>query len=195
MNKRLENIKIYLLDRNAQMTESWGDYFKDMPNVVVVCDDFANFMNNNKVDCVVSPANSYGLMDGGYDLAITKWFGDNLQKKVQQYILANFYGEQPVGTSIIIDTDKDDIKLIHTPTMRSPGKIRDTLVIYQCMRTALMRAIENNVGSIVIPAFGGAAGQVEYDVIAKMMFRAYMQLLNPPSYLNWSYVNSSLFKY
>ena len=188
-------MKIYLLDRNPQMIESWKEYFGDIPNAIIVCDDFAHFMDNNKVDCVVSPANSYGLMDGGYDLAITKWFGDSLQKKVQQYILDNFYGEQPVGTSIIVDSNKDGIKLIHTPTMRSPSKIRDTLVIYQCMRTCLIRAMESGIKSIVIPAFGGAVGQVEYNVIAKMMYKAYLQLLNPPYYLNWSYVTSTSFKY
>ncbi len=195
MDGKLENMKIYLLDRNLAMTESWQEYFKDMPNFEIVCDDFAHFMEHNQVDCVVSPANSFGLMDGGYDLAITKWFGVNLPRKVQQYILSNFYGEQPVGTSIIIDTDNDGVKLIHTPTMRSPSRIRDPLVIYQCMRTCLMTALSKGINSIVIPAFGGAAGEVEYGVIANMMYRAYKQLLDPPYYLNWAYVNSSSFRY
>ena len=195
MNTKLEVLKIYLLDRNPEMTKCWEEYFGDMPNLEIVCSDFAEFMSHNKVQCVVSPANSYGLMDGGYDLAITNWFGDKLQKKVQQYIINNLYGEQPVGTSIIIDTEKDGIKLIHTPSMRSPNKIRDPLVIYQCMRTCLMCAMDNDVESMVIPAFGGATGKVEYDVIAKMMFHAYKQLSDPPDYLNWRYVTSTSFKY
>lgn len=67
-------------------------------------------------------------MDGGVDAAITQFFGTKLQKKVQQYILENFEGEQPVGTSFIVETGKffhfsyqsDDPKhpyVAHTPTM------------------------------------------------------------------------------
>jgi hypothetical protein len=57
-------------------------------------------------------------MDGGVDAAITLFFGGQLQKKVQKYILENFEGEQPVGTSFIIETDNDKHPyLAHTPTM------------------------------------------------------------------------------
>lgn len=195
MNSKLDEIKIYLLDRNAEMTRSWAEWFARVKNVEIVNADFADFMNDNKVMCVVSPANSYGLMDGGYDAAITSWFGDGLQKKVQAYILNNFYGEQPVGSSFVIDTGKDDIKLIHTPTMRRPERIRDPLVVYQCMRTCLMVAMDNDIDSIVIPAFGGHVGRVDCDTIAKMMYHAYKQLFNPPDFLNWTYVSMSSIKY
>ena len=45
-------------------------------------------------------------------------FGKQLQKRVQKYILDNFEGEQPVGTSFIIHTEKyAHPYLAHTPTM------------------------------------------------------------------------------
>ncbi len=156
-------------------------------NVTAVCDDFKHFMDTTDVECVVSPANSYGLMDGGYDLAISEWFGWDLMKKVQRYILDNFKGEQPVGTSFIIDTGVKDKKLIHTPTMRVPSSIRDPMVIYHCMRTCLMTALDNNVKSIVIPAFGGGCGYVRPQPICEMMFHAYEQIMNPPSEITWEY--------
>ena len=152
-------------------------------------------MTEYRVDCVVSPANAYGLMDGGYDLAISEWFGWDLQEKVQQYIVKHFYGEQPVGTSIIIDTDKDGIKLIHTPSMRYPDRIRDPLIVYQCMRTCLITAMQNDIGSIVIPAFGGCTGQLSPLMIAEMMWRAYKQLAEVPSEISWRYADSSYFIY
>ncbi len=195
MRKRLNEIEIYLLDRNIAMTKSWEQFFYGIENVKCVCSDFDEFMEKYSIDCVVSPANAYGLMDGGYDLAISEWFGWDLQKNDQQYIVDHFYGEQPVGTSIIIDTDKDGIKLIHTPTMRYPDKIRDPLVVYQCMRTCLITAMQNNITTIVIPAFGGCTGQVAPHMIAEMMWRAYKQLSEAPSAIRWRYADSSYFNY
>jgi O-acetyl-ADP-ribose deacetylase (regulator of RNase III) len=47
----------------------------------------------------VNPANSFGMMDGGIDAAITAFFGIQLMERVQQRILDDFLGEQSVGTS------------------------------------------------------------------------------------------------
>lgn len=67
-------MKIYLLDRRKNVTDCWTSYFGENKEVEIVCSDFGDFMDTNRVECVVSPANSYGLMDGGYDLAISDWF-------------------------------------------------------------------------------------------------------------------------
>lgn len=111
---------IYLLCRNLEMLVEWKQQFAECRDVDVVMDDFAHFMDTHKVQCVVSPANSYGSMDGGYDAAIIDYFGIQLEKVVQKYILDNFYGEQPVGTSFTIDIPGTEQKLIHTPTIRLP---------------------------------------------------------------------------
>src|SRR5881398_1787344 len=47
-------------------------------------------------DCVATAGNSFGLMDAGMDLAILKFFGRELQDKIQTRIIEEFYGEQPV---------------------------------------------------------------------------------------------------
>lgn len=180
-------MKIYLLDRNPQMVNIWKLYFRDAPEVSAICDEFSHFMDTTKIECVVSPANSYGLMDGGYDLAISEWFGWELQEKVQEYIIGHFRGEQPVGTSFMINTGIADIKLIHTPSMRIPSVIKEPMVVYQCMRTCLITAIENNIQSIVIPAFGGFCGCLREQIICRMMYEAYKQVMNPPRVINWDY--------
>ena len=180
--------KICLLERDLQKYKFLELYFDSAPEVEIICDDFQHFMKTHQVQCVVSPANAFGLMDGGYDLAITEWFGDQLQKRVQQYIIHHFYGEQPVGTSFLIDAGKDGQSLIHTPTMRTPQRILDPRVIYQCMRTTLMCAAEHSIESIVIPMFGGLTGGVRPQLVAGMMWRAYQQLKNPPERIDWSYV-------
>jgi O-acetyl-ADP-ribose deacetylase (regulator of RNase III) len=180
-------MKIYILEIDKKKANVFKDVFKS-EDVEVVCGDFENFMKKNKVECIVSPANSYGLMDGGYDLAITNWFGEQLQKRVQKYILDNFYGEQPVGTSFIIDAGKDNQKLIHTPTMRVPSKIIDASIIYQCMRTTLITAIESNVKSIVIPVFGGLTGGISDLTAAKLMWLGYKQIMSPNETIDWDVV-------
>lgn len=180
-------MKIILLDKKAMMVDCWYAYFGNTADVLTVCDDLKHFLDNNKVDGVVSPANSYGIMDGGFDLALSEYFGSELQARVQEYILNNYKGEQPVGTSFIIDTGKDNIKLIHTPTMRVPFPVKDPMIVYQCMRTTLMTALENNIESIVIPAFCGECGDVKHKVIAKLMYEAHNQVFNPPKSIDWEY--------
>lgn len=119
-------------------------------------------------------------VDGGrLCAAITAWFGEQLPKRVQRYILENYYGEQPVGTSFLIDARRDGQKLIHTPTMRVPSKILDPAVVYQSMRTTLMTALGAGVRSLVIPVFGGRTGRVPDELAAKMMWLGYHQIMRP----------------
>ncbi len=170
-------IDIYLLDINPGITNAWKKEFASYNNFHIITDDFEHFMDTHKdIECVVSPANSFGYMDGGYDKAITDYFGLEVEKEVQRFINTYLFGEQPAGTSIIVDIPKTNKKLIHTPTMRLPSPILDETIIYQCMRSTLICAIKGKVKSIVIPAFGGATGGVKPNVIAKYMKLAYEQI-------------------
>ena len=184
-------MEIYLIERGSRKFDYLKLYFKTYaPEVKLINEDFKSFMRKNKVQCVVSPANSFGLMDGSYDLAITNWYGNQLQERVQEYIIKNFYGEQPVGTSFIIEAGKDNQYLIHTPTMRTPEEIVDARIIYQCMRTTLIVAKQNNIKSILIPMFGAHVGKVKPQVVSKMMWKAYKQINNPPKKIDWDYVET-----
>lgn len=171
-----------IYDRSKTMVNSWKNYFHpvfvDTMSVEFIHDNFINFMEKHDrcIDAVVSPANAYGLMDGGYDAAITEYFGRDLQLSIQNKIIEEYFGEQPVGTSISIKIPNSDVLLIHTPTMRTPSAIKDPTIIYQCMRTTLIEAIKNKCESVVIPAFGGQTGRLNADVIAKMMYLAYLQI-------------------
>ena len=193
---------IYLLDRNKKITDAWEEAFVPLAdyesNLFIVNDTLNDFLTNHpNIDGIVSPANSFGIMDGGYDKAITDYFGKDLMRDVQDFILSKWYGEQPVGTSMTVPIcsrriiNHLDIEcypiLIHTPSMRTPEIITDSRIIYQCMRTTLIEAKKQEVGSIVIPAFGGLTGKVPCDEIAKMMLLAYKQIYNQPKKINWGY--------
>lgn len=74
-------------------------------------------------------------MDGGVDAGITKFFGTQLQERVQAFIIKNFDGEQPVGTSFLIETNSAKHPfLAHTPTMRIPYSIEGTDYVYLAMK-------------------------------------------------------------
>lgn len=177
-------MKLYFLDHNKSMIDAWKKHFhpifEDVAPVEFIENDFISFMESNdeKIDAVVSPANAYGLMDGGYDAALTDYFGNSLKQAVQDEIINKWFGEQPVGTSISLKIPDADMLIIHTPTMRTPSKIKDPTIIYQCMRTILIEIIHNNLDSVIIPALGGGTGMVESEVIAKMMHLAYLQVFD-----------------
>lgn len=171
------HLKIYLIDINKNIINELTKEFIEHDDVEVIYDDFAHFMDTHKdVECIVSPANSFSDMSGGYDKAITDYFGNTLQENIQDYINTNFYGEQPIGTSFIINIPLTNKKLIHTPTMRKPSLIKDPFIIYQCMRTSLMVAINSKVKSILIPSFGGATGKVSPKIVAHYTKLGYDQI-------------------
>ena len=181
--------EIYLLDRNASMVAAWQEAFENAANVIAVRGDFARFMDEHpEVDCVVSPANSFGIMDGGYDRAITDYFGRGLMEAVQRKIVDVWLGEQPVGTSISVEYN--GMTLVHTPAMRVPSTIADPMVVYHCMRTALIEAMRCGVETMVVPAWGAGCGMLPFGTVADLMAAAYFQVKNPPSKLDWDYANS-----
>ena len=176
----LQEIKIFIIDRSRYKAEMLKRAFEDVPNVVVEHYDLKQFYYDNQqmIECLVSPANSFGRMTGGYDAVLSDILGWDFQYKVQDYIEKHYYGEQIVGTSFIIDTDIDGLKLIHTPSMKYPSLIKDDMVVYYCMRSTLMCALENGIKNIVIPIFGGACGGVDAALAGTRMREAYDQILN-----------------
>ena len=170
-------MKIYLIDVNQNIIEKWQEKFKYEKDVEIIHQDLHSFLDNNpEIEAIVSPANSFGIMNGGYDLAITRYFGDELQKKVQTYIYDNYFGEQVVGTSCSVLIPNTNKCLIHTPTMRFPSRINDPQIVYHCMRSTLIEAHKLNLNNILIPAFGGATGGLNPDEIANQMYKAYRQI-------------------
>lgn len=174
-------MKITLIDRNTDIVMAWEKYFHGIEGVEIVNTTLNDYLNKylHEIDAIVSPANSFGLMDGGYDRAIILYFGRELQDTVQQYIRENYHGEQVVGTAFSVNIPNSEKMLIHAPSMRVPSIIRDSSVVYSCMRATLLEAQAKEVKSILVPAFGGLTGRVPPDIIAHNMFEAYCQINTP----------------
>ena len=184
-------MKLILVDINSGVCQAWEDYFKDLPNIEIVNGYFESL---REFDCMVSAANSFGLMDGGVDAAIIRFFGVQLMHRVQQKIIVEYMGEQPVGTSMIVETDATKHPfLAHTPTMRVPLTIAHTDNVYLAM-WAMLRAIHHHnetdkqkINTIACPGLGTATGHVPYGEAARQMALAYRNYLNPPTRINWTY--------
>jgi len=195
----MEKLKIYLLDRDQRMCNAWKQSFAN--EVEIINDNFLYFMRSHEnIDGIVSPANCFGIMDGGYDAAITKLFGINLMKKVQEKILNDYYGLQPITTciSVLIDGFStragNQMFLLHTPIMTFPDKVYDPLLVFHAMRNTLMEALRLHLQSIVIPAWGGSCGQLYQEEIAYYMKAAYDQIKSPPAFIDWRLMDNCSMK-
>lgn len=184
-------LKLVLVDPQQALCDAFRERFKSLPNVEIVAGKFEQLP---VYDCMVSAANSFGLMDGGVDAAITRFFGYELQERVQNRILDEYLGEQPVGTSLIIETHHPDHPFIaHTPTMRVPMEIAHTDHVYLAMWAMLLAVRRHNLKSekqisvVACPGLGTATGLVPYRQAARQMALAYEHFLNPPSYLDWRF--------
>lgn len=188
----MQEMMLHLVTNSAGMAEAWRVAFRGCENVAVYCMDFRAFIEQHpEIDAVVSPANSYGLMDGLFDKAIIDAFGHELAERVRACILERFCGEQPVATSISVPIPgHENMLLIHTPTMRVPSCVIDPMVAYQCMRTSLMEAMRTSRKRIVVPAFGGECGLLPFMKIAQLMWEGYQQVSNPPKEITWEYAAS-----
>lgn len=142
-------IQINLVDKNKLMCDEWEKHFSNINNVNVHCGDFFDL----NPDCIVSPANSFGFMDGGLDAVITKNLGKQVQEKVQAIIKADYSGELLVGDSFLTETDSDIVPyILVAPTMRIPHKLKDSINVYLASRTIFLKIkeIENLTWLILV---------------------------------------------
>jgi hypothetical protein len=63
----MNQLKLILLNPNPALCVAWQKYFSDLPNAEIVMSEFETLP---EFDCMVSAANSFGLMDGGVNEAI-----------------------------------------------------------------------------------------------------------------------------
>lgn len=130
-------LSITLCDINPAMLSAWKTAFSGVPGVQVSHGDI--FVE--PAAALVSPANSFGFMDGVIDLVYTRRFGSGLSEHLQSHIATSHGGELPVGQAAIIPTgDAHFPWLISAPTMRVPQDVSRTVNAYLAFR-AVLRAV------------------------------------------------------
>lgn len=148
-------------------------------------------------DCFVTAGNSYGIMTAGIDAVVVERFGEPLMKRVQDHILADYFGEQPVGTAFLIPTGDTGLPFVcHAPTMRVPGDITGTDRVYAATWAALLATAAHTAAGrdpirvLAMPAMGTGFGRVPFDEAARQMAAAYRHYLDPPHQLDWDVVTA-----
>lgn len=183
---------LWLVHPEAAMCAAFTRRFAGLPNVRVVQ---ARFEQLEPHDCFVTAGNAFGLMTAGIDAAVIHRFGDALMTRVQDHILNEYYGEQPVGTAFVLPTGDATLPfLCHAPTMRVPGNIEGTDKVYAATWAALLAILAHNrsggqqIEVVALPAMGTGFGGVPFDEAARQMAVAYRHLLEPPHRLDWDFV-------
>ncbi|RKH63853.1 macro domain-containing protein [Corallococcus llansteffanensis] len=175
--------KIYLIDRAPQLAKAWAEVFEEFDFVSVVEGDFFSV----PADAMVSPANSFGIMDGGLDLAIRDTLGFQVQDAVQKAILERHHGELPVGAAEVVSSgDARWPFLVAAPTMRIPESVAQTVNAYLAFRAILLAVRRHNEGAaspiirtLVCPGLGTGIGGLEARRCAAQMRLALKHVLGP----------------
>lgn len=147
---------------------------------------------NVQCDAVVSPANSFGFMDGGIDAVYMNYFGQQIQMTVRRQILDFHHGELVVGNADIVATENLSIPyLIVAPTMRVPMILHDSVNAYLAARAVFIlckhgrfnngnyaeQQISNHVTTIAIPGLGTGVGKIGARNCAKQVRQAIDDIL------------------
>jgi O-acetyl-ADP-ribose deacetylase (regulator of RNase III) len=164
---------------------------RDVPGLEVFLGSFESLPS---FDCVATAGNSFGLMDAGMDLAVLKFFGTQIQERIQKRILEDFCGEQPVGTSFIVETGRLDYPYVaHAPTMRIPMNIAGTDHVYLATWATLLavrqhnRTAQRKIETLVCPAFGAGTGGVSGIEVGFQMKLAWDHVRKVPANITPSF--------
>lgn len=158
-------MKITICDLNPAIIAAWP----------VITPGAAIYLREGSIlslecDAVVSPANSFGFMDGGIDFAYSNHFGWHVQGRLQAAIARRPFGELLVGEALVVATDNARIPhVISAPTMRVPKRIADPADIMLAVRAAVDAARNAHLSHIAMPGMGTGCGEVPADLAARAM--------------------------
>jgi len=162
-------LEVVLCDTNLAIVRAWRQAFKGLEVSVESCDFF-----DVEVDAYVSPANSYGYMDGGFDRALRYRL-----PSVQQFVQQATGGYLPVGAAVVIATQDPYVPfLISAPTMVTPCDVSMTDNAYLATKAALQVALEHGeIGSVAFPGMATGIGAMDPGAAANQMARAFLEIL------------------
>jgi len=163
----MTDIRISICDLDPLFVAEAHHHLMELPNVIEVAH---RSVIDRPADAVMSPANSFGFMDGGVDWAYLQFFGIELQRRLQMVIRLQKFQELLVGAAVAVPTYHEAIPfLIAAPTMRVPKIIDDPADIMLATRAAIRVATDFRFSHIVMPGMGTGCGRVAPDIAARAM--------------------------
>ena len=171
---------LILCDTNPDLCEEWHKVFDGNGDFKIICG--SAFAVPDRVDAIVSPANSFGFMDGSFDYFLTQRFGLCVQEYFQDAITRSPYtGELLVGQVLPIPThDRTIPYVLAAPTMRVPMILgANTINPFLAFKAIVQYWIHGEVSleNIVVPGLGTGVGKVPYKLCAEQMLRAYKAII------------------
>ena len=164
-------MRLCLVDRSEPLVSAWRDAFRGFPDVHIEQADILSVAHT----ALVSPANSYGYMNGGIDLAYRNFFGIEIERVVQAKIKAVAGNYLPVGQAILVKTNHDRIPhLISAPTMFIPEPIDAEdceIAMVAALNVALAHPLQ--CSTVFCPSMRTGVGRVSPRDAAAAMARAY----------------------
>ena len=128
-------MNIILAAVEAPLANAWQRFCGNLEGVTIHRGSILEL----ECDAVVSPANSFGFMDGGIDMLYSQHFGWHVQERLQKLIVEHHHGELLVGTAEIVETNNRRIPyLIAAPTMRVPMILHNSVNPYLACRAVLL---------------------------------------------------------
>lgn len=176
-------MKIILSAVEKELYNAWKTFCGDLPNVEI----YHGSILDLSVDAIVSPANSYGFMDGGIDLLYSHRLGWQVQERLQKIIKEKHHGELLVGQAEIVETDVQQIPfVIAAPTMRVPMILKDSVNPYLAVRAVFLlikngtffggsyknESINKFVQSVAFPGLATGVGRIGFNTCARQMQKA-----------------------
>jgi O-acetyl-ADP-ribose deacetylase (regulator of RNase III) len=176
MKKVMLQIKLVYIEE--ELGKVWENDFSRHPDVSIIKGNITEVT----CDAIVSPANSFGFMDGGLDLHLSEKLGWHLQERLQAEIARLDERELLIGKSITLETGNKQIPyLISAPTMRVPMSfnIATSINAYLAMK-AILIACKNNeaIQTVAIPGLCTGCGRMPFHIASNQMFLAYDEVIN-----------------
>lgn len=176
-------LRIILTSLDSELENAWKKFCGSFDCVEVARGSILQV----KCDAIISPANSYGYMDGGIDMVYSKHFGWDLQSRLQDLIRSKHHGQLLVGSADIVETNNDLIPyMIAAPTMRVPLSLYNSANPYLAMRAVLLlikhgtyngQAISSFIKTIAVPGLGTGVGEISPETCAKQVEFAINEVL------------------
>lgn len=175
--------ELVLVAVDDALARAWDDVARDRPGVRV----HRGSVLEARVDAVVSPANSQGLMRGGVDAVYAAAF-PGIEQRVRAAILALHGGELPVGEAVVVATLGRPRWLISAPTVAGPtDRLPPETVHPYLAARAVLRAwrgwtlddcapAREGIRTIACPGLGTGVGGLDPVTCARQVAAAWDEL-------------------
>lgn len=175
--------RLHLVGRTAELVEAWEQVFDGEDRVEISRGDIFEV----PADAMLSPANSFGIMDGGLDRTIRDRLGFETESRLQAKIVDEYFGELPVGAALVVETETERWPfMVSAPTMRVPEPVPTSINAYLAFRAALVAIRRHNaaakrpIRTLACPGLATGIGRMSPRRCAGQMRVAWTQLQARP---------------